>query len=158
MPRVKGSGKSRKPAARPGQPRRRGRKPKEPTEVALPAEQLTEQQATGEPASPLPAAQPAPDEERAPEREARDAQGTELVADEAALTSRYPHQRFKAGSLLPAGATAEFGTKRSIVILCQDCDAERRVATSDVFHTSRCVLCGKSAKKAARKAKREGEG
>jgi hypothetical protein len=106
----------------------------------------------------LPAAEPAPDEECAPDGEARDAQGTELAADEAALTSRYPRQRFKAGSLLPAGATAEFGTKRSIIVLCQDCGAERRVATSDVFHTSRCVPCGKSAKKAARKAKKGGEG
>jgi hypothetical protein len=70
-----------------------------------------------------------------------------LVTAEAELVKRYPNRKFKPGSLLPAGALAEYGNKRSIIILCNDCGAERRLATSDVFHVSRCEACSKAAKK-----------
>jgi hypothetical protein len=56
-----------------------------------------------------------------------------LAAAEAELVKKYPDRRFKPGSLLPAEATKEFGSKRSIILLCE-CGEERRVATSDVFH------------------------
>ncbi len=79
-----------------------------------------------------------------------------LAAAETALVAKYPGQRFKPGSLRPSGATAEFGNKRSVIILCRDCRAERRIATSDAFHTSRCEPCGKKAKNEARKRTKGG--
>jgi hypothetical protein len=70
---------------------------------------------------------------------------SKLATAEAELRAKYPELKIKAGSLLPAGA-AEFGNKRTVVILCADCEAERRVATSDLFHVSRCVECTKKAR------------
>ena len=57
-------------------------------------------------------------------------QDAKIAEAEAELARKYPDRRFKPGSLQPAGAVEEFGHKRSIVILCSECDAERRVATS----------------------------
>src|SRR5437899_3114210 len=70
-----------------------------------------------------------------------------LAAAEAELIQRYPDRKIKAGSLLPAGAVKEFGPKRTVVICCAECSAERRVATSDVFHVTKCVRCSKKPKK-----------
>jgi hypothetical protein len=141
MPRgIKGSGKSRKPAGEPGQPRRRGRKPKEPLpEVVQPAESPPAE----EPAAELPATQ-----------EPAAGQSPELADAERELVAKYPGQRFVRGSLTAAGAFPEFGSKRTILIECVDCGAERRVATSDAFHVKRCSKCKKEQIKADRKAKR----
>lgn len=78
-----------------------------------------------------------------------------LVAAEAALIQKYPDRKIKPGSLQPAGAVPEFGHKRTLILECSDCGAERRLATSDLFHVSRCVDC---AKQARRKAARKNEG
>jgi hypothetical protein len=81
-------------------------------------------------------------------------QAPELAAIEAELAKKY--QKIKSGSLLPSGATTEFGKKRSVIILCVDCGVERRIATSDLFQVSRCRSCTATAKRAAKKkAKRE---
>jgi hypothetical protein len=69
-----------------------------------------------------------------------------LIKDEVKLIERYPNRKFKPGSLMASGAVPEFGKKRTIVILCEACGAERRVATSDIFHCSKCVSCTKKAK------------
>jgi len=162
MPRgVKGSGKGRKPATEPGRPRRRGRKPNGPLpEVVPPVEPASTLPPTEEPVRGRPT-----EEERAaegsPAEEALPAQPPELAAAEAELVRKYPAHRFKRGSLLASGATAELGAKRSVVILCRDCGAERRIATSDVFHTSRCLACTARARKEARRStsrKRERHG
>jgi hypothetical protein len=79
------------------------------------------------------------------------AQAPELAAIEAELARKYPLQKFKPGSLLPSGATAEFGKKRSVIIRCRDCGSERRIATSDLFQVSRCRSCTATAKRAAKK-------
>jgi hypothetical protein len=168
MPRgVKGSGKVRKPAGEPGQPRRRGRKPKE----LLPeAEQPAGLPATEEPAGPLPAeesrpagelpaeetiAEPAPAEEQVPGVQPPSAQPAELADDEAELVRKYPHVGIKPGSLRP-GAAEGWGNKRVVTIVCSACQVnERVVATSDLFHVSRCEECSRAAKKAARKAKKQ---
>jgi hypothetical protein len=169
---VKGSGKGRKPAPEPGQPRRRGRKPKEALpEVVQPVESASELPPSGEPARGWPAeeerateefpaeeavAEPTPSAaaplEEALVEEALPAQSPELAAAEAELVRKYPTHRFKPGSLLPSGATATFGAKRSIVILCRDCGAERRLATSDIFHVRQCLPCAAQARKEARRA------
>ena len=81
-------------------------------------------------------------------------QDAKIAEAEAEIIRKYPNRRFKPGSLLPAGAVEEFGHKRSIVILCSECDAERRVATSDIFHVSRCPDCTKKAH--SKKAKKKG--
>jgi hypothetical protein len=77
------------------------------------------------------------------------------AAAEAELVKKYPDRRFKPGSLLPAGATKEFGSKRSIILLCE-CGEERRVATSDVFHVRRCEECTKKSRRKTTK-KKDGE-
>ena len=41
-----------------------------------------------------------------------------------------------------------FGIKRTVILKCDQCGAERRVATSDLFHVSLCPACKKQAKKA----------
>ena len=82
-------------------------------------------------------------------------QDAKIAEAEAEIIRKYPDRRFKPGSLLPAGAVEEFGHKRSIVILCSECDAERRVATSDIFHVSRCAECTKKAR--SKKAKKGGD-
>jgi hypothetical protein len=86
---------------------------------------------------------------------ARPAQAPELAAIEVELARKYSQQKIQSGSLLPSGATAEFGKKRSVVIFCQDCAAERRIATSDPFQVSRCPSCASSAKRAAKKATKQ---
>ena len=158
MPRgIKGSGKPRNNTAEPAK-RRQGKKPQDAVLVPAAApvsqddrdtatgaqapEQQAEQNAAGTRA-PAPAG-PTPD--RAPAVHDR-----ALAEAEAALVAKYPGQRFKPGSLLPSGSTAEFGNKRSVIILCRECGAERRIATSDAFHTDRCLPCGKKAKREARK-------
>ena len=164
MPRgIKGSGKSRKPATEPGQPRRRGRKPKGPLpEAVQPVESpAAEEQPAGLPATEeLPTeetvAEPAPDE--GPALPAPDllAQPAELAAAEAELVRKYPHVGLKPGSLRP-GAAEGWGNKRVVTIVCRVCQVnERVVATSDLFHVGRCEECARAAKKAARKAKKEG--
>jgi hypothetical protein len=146
MPRgIKGSGKGRKPAGEPEQPRRRGRKPKQPLPapielpfVAPPVEEPTD----AEPAEDSPARKasvklsserPAPKVNPLQAMPARSAQVLELAAVEADLARKYPQQKIKPGSLLPSGATTEFGKKRSIVILCQDCSAERPIVISSLM-------------------------
>src|SRR5262249_45924736 len=105
-------------------------------------------------AAPTPAAETPPEEAS----EALPAQPAELAAAEAELVRRYPTHRFKRGSLLPSGATATFGAKRSVVILCRDCGAERRVATSDVFHVRQCLACAAQARKEARRSTHRKQG
>jgi hypothetical protein len=135
MPRgIKGSGKGRKPAGEPGQPRRPGRKPKE----ALPE-----------------VVQPAPDEGPALAAPDLPAQPPELAAAETELARKYPHVRIKPGSLR-LGAAEGWGNKRVVTIVCSACRVnERVVATSDLFHVSTCPECSKAAKKAAGKAKKQ---
>jgi hypothetical protein len=82
---------------------------------------------------------------------AQPAQSPEPTAIEAELARKHPQQSFKTGSLLLSGATAEFGKKRCIVIYCRDCGAERRLATSDIFHVNKCRSCTAMAKRAAKK-------
>jgi hypothetical protein len=87
---------------------------------------------------------------------AEDQQDAALAAAEAELARRYPGRRIKPGSLRPAGADPAFGHKRTLVILCADCGAERAVATSDVFHVGRCVDCARKARKAKKGAAGDG--
>lgn len=159
MPRgIKGSGKGRKPAGEPGQPRRRGRKPKNlPSESVQPVKpDPIESPAVALPAEETPTIEPATNDTPPPAMSFLPTQAPELAAVEAELVRRYPQQKIKRGSLLPSGATAEFGKKRSVVILCRDCGAERRIATSDLFQVSRCRGCTATAKRAAKKeARRE---
>jgi hypothetical protein len=67
------------------------------------------------------------------------------------LVEKYPHVNLKPGSLQPAGGRPEFGNKRTVFILCAACGRERVVATSDLFHVSRCRDCARAAKKANHK-------
>jgi hypothetical protein len=85
-----------------------------------------------------------------------DPQDAALAAAEAELVRRYPGRRIKPGSLRPAGADPAFGHKRTLVLLCTDCDAERTVATSDVFHVGRYADCARTAKKAKKGAAGDG--
>jgi hypothetical protein len=78
---------------------------------------------------------------------ATDTSSEALAAAEAALVDRYPARRIKPGSLRPAGADPAFGTKRTVVIHCEDCGAERMVATSDLFHVGRCTACRRASRK-----------
>ena len=73
-------------------------------------------------------------------------QNEELAEAEADLTRRYPDRRIKPGSLRHAGAVPGFGTKRTVVIVC-DCGADRTLATSDLFHVRQCAGCARQAKK-----------
>jgi hypothetical protein len=127
----------------PGQPRRRGRKPKEsPATEELPALKIAR-------------AEPAPGEERSSETRGLAAQPPDLAAAEAELARKYPHVAIKPGSLR-LGAAEGWGTKRIVTIVCTACQVnERLVATSDLFHVSTCPQCSKAAKKAARKAKQQ---
>jgi hypothetical protein len=80
-------------------------------------------------------------------------QPAELAAAESELGRKYPHAGLKQGSRRP-GAAEGFGNKRVVTIVCSACQVnERVVATSDLFHVSRCEECSRVAKKAARKAK-----
>jgi hypothetical protein len=72
---------------------------------------------------------------------------------EKTLRSRYPQQKIKRGSWLPGGASEAHGNKATLVILCQDCGGERRIATSDCFQTVLCVDCHKAKKGATKSAK-----
>jgi hypothetical protein len=160
MPRgIKGSGKGRKPAGEPGRPRRRGRKRKEalpevgqPVELP-PAEEHPAEEAVAEPL----AAEPTLDEGPAPPAPDLLAQPPELAAAEAELARKYPHVRIKPGSLR-VGGTEGWGNKRIITILCINCNAERTLATSDLFHVRHCQACAKADKKAARKVKKREQG
>ena len=81
------------------------------------------------------------------------AQSPELAAAEAELARKYPHVRIKPGSLR-LGAAEGWGNKRVLTLVCIACQVNERVlATSDLFHVSRCEECSNAAKKAARKAK-----
>ncbi len=80
-------------------------------------------------------------------------QAPDLVAAEAELVRKYPDRKIVRGSLKAAGAVTGFGHKRTLIIRCENCDTERRVATSDVFHVRFCVACKKQARKAKKKAK-----
>ena len=103
MPRgVKGSGKGRKPAPEPGQPRRRGRKPKELLPEAVPP---------AEPTSPLPTAEPS-SVEAAPAASLADlqtvpVQDPALQEAERQLVAKYPLVNVKPGSLRGAGERPE---------------------------------------------------
>jgi hypothetical protein len=76
-----------------------------------------------------------------------------LAEAEQQLRDKYPHAHIKIGSLQAAGARPGFGSKRSVILFCRDCGAERVLPTSDVFHVSRCRDCAREAKKAAGKKK-----
>lgn len=76
----------------------------------------------------------------------------EFAPDEKKYAERYPGHRFVPGSLSQPGVETCFGRKRVITILCASCDAERVIATSDIFHCRLCAGCAKTAKKEARKA------
>ena len=136
MPRgIKGSGKGREPAGEPRPLRRRGRKPKEAHPKVV---------------------QPSPDEGPALQPPDLPAQPPDLAAAETEVARKYPHVRIKPGSLR-FGATEGWGNKRIVTIVCSACQVnERVVATSDLFHVGRCEECSRAAKKAARKAKKEG--
>jgi hypothetical protein len=103
MPRgVKGSGKGRKPAPEPRQPRRRGRKPKELLPEAVPP---------AEPTSPLPTAEPSSGEE-APAETLADwqtvpVQDPAMQEAERQLVAKYPLVNVKPGSLRGAGERPE---------------------------------------------------
>lgn len=135
MPRgIKGSGKA-KPVSDSGNASKRGRKQEGVDVLSLPKsgkmgrkkkEAIAEKQPTKKPKGP---------------------KTIDPQAAEAELVRKYPNHKFKPGSLLLAGEDKDFPTRRTVVILCQDCDAERRVCTSDVFHVSRCMACGKKAKR-----------
>jgi hypothetical protein len=168
MPRgIKGSGKNRKPAGEPGPPRRRGRKPKElipeavqPVELPPAEEQLAEMRdeeprVAGELSAEPPAGEPASEAESAPPLPALTAQPPELAAAESELVRKYPNVAIKPGSLRLGGAEG-WGNKHIVTIVCSACKVNERVlATSDLFHVSMCPVCSKSAKKAARKAKKQ---
>jgi hypothetical protein len=168
MPRgIKGSGKSRKPGGEPVPLRRRGRKPMvpfsdavQPVESPAAEDQPAGLPATEEPAGPLPGEVPPParelpDEVQVLGVQALRAQPPELAAAETELARKYPHIRIKPGSLR-LGAAEGFGNKRIVTIVCGACQVnERVVATSDLFHVSRCEECSQAAKKAARNAKKQ---
>ena len=128
-------GKRSAPAGEEPKVQRRGGRRKKTTEAAAPPE-------AGPDVLPI-----------SPESVSTD-QDAKIAEAEAEITRKYPNRRFKPGSLLPAGAVEEFGHKRSVVILCSECDAERRVATFDIFHVSRCPECTKKAR--SKKAKKKG--
>jgi hypothetical protein len=81
-------------------------------------------------------------------------QAAELAAAEAELVRKYPNVNIEVGSLR-AGAAEGWGNKRLVTIRCAACSRPRTVATSDLFHVSRCEDCSNSAKKATRKAKKQ---
>lgn len=83
---------------------------------------------------------------------ARAAKSPAYTPEERALADRYG-RKFRAGSLTTPGVTPGYGTKRTIILVC-DCGAERTVATSDVFQVRACVACTEVARKAARQAKK----
>jgi hypothetical protein len=177
MPRgVKGSGKGRKPAGEPGQPRRRGRKPKELLpEAVQPAEPSSPLPPTEEPTSPLPAeeppttaelpaeppasepptAEPSSVEEALAESQADlqpvPVQDPTMQEAERQLVAKYPLVNIKPGSLRGAGERPEHPGKRTVVLLCGRCSRERVLATSDLFHVRYCESCSKAERKAARK-------
>jgi hypothetical protein len=94
-------------------------------------------------------------EEQVPSAKPLPGQPAELVAAEAELGRKYRDAGIKPGSLR-LGAVEGFGNKRIVTIVCSACHVnERVVATSDLFHVSRCEGCSKAAKKAARKAKKQ---
>src|SRR5579884_422497 len=111
--------------------------------------------------------QPAPPAELSPERDPdrgspvpeplapeTPTQDPALAEAEQQLAKKYPAAAIKPGSLRP-GAPEGWGGKRVVTIRCVGCGAERTVATSDLFHVSRCADCARAAKKAARQARRE---
>ena len=100
----------------------------------------------GKPAAPAPESQTTPAEEQDPA----------LREAERKLAEKYPAVTIKPGSLRPAGGRPEFANKRSVIILCAGCKAERVLATSDLFHVSRCVDCVKAGKR-VRRATRDDE-
>ncbi|MDB5312969.1 MAG: hypothetical protein JWO38_7171 [Gemmataceae bacterium] len=65
-----------------------------------------------------------------------------LQAAEQQLMEKYPLANIKTGSLRP-GASEGWGSKRIVTILCGACNAERTVATSDLFHVRHCRDCAK---------------
>lgn len=77
-----------------------------------------------------------------------------FTPDEQRLVEKYPGHRFKPGSLAASGATPGYGTKRTVTILCTECDAERLVATSDLFVVRKCRDCVKRGRQDARRARK----
>jgi hypothetical protein len=139
MPRgIKGSGKSHKPAGEPATPRRRGRKPKEPR----------------------PATEPASGEEAPAKSQAHlhllPVQDRAMQEAERQLVAKYPMVNIKPGSLCGAGERPEHPGKRTVVIFCGQCNRDRILATSDLFHVLYCESCTMVARKDARKAKKDG--
>jgi hypothetical protein len=96
----------------------------------------------GEPTEPVLAQEPAPESP---------AQDPALQEAEQQLIEKYPNVNIKPGSLQPAGGRPEFGSKRTVIILCAACNKERVLATSDLFHVSHCSECARAAKKANHK-------
>jgi hypothetical protein len=78
-------------------------------------------------------------------------QDAALAEAEQQLRDKYPHANIKPGSLQAAGTRPGYGNKRTLIILCADCGAERVLPTSDVFHVSRCRDCARVARKSAGK-------
>jgi hypothetical protein len=94
-------------------------------------------------------------EVQVPGMQSRPVQTAELAAAEAELGRKYPNANIKPRSLR-LGAAEGFGSKRVVTIVCSACHVnERVVATSDLFHVSRCEACSKAAKKATRNAKKQ---
>jgi hypothetical protein len=80
-----------------------------------------------------------------------DKKGSKLAEAETDLGKRYPNQTIKPGSLR-SGDAEGFGAKRVVTIICSACRSQERViATSDLFHTDKCLDCTKAAKKAKKK-------
>jgi hypothetical protein len=81
----------------------------------------------------------------------------DLKTLEASLIKKYPKQEIIPGSLKDSGAMADFGNKRTIVIRCQgdDCNATRRIATSDLHQTRNCEKCIKEIRMEARRSSRK---
>src|SRR5262249_3947627 len=78
-----------------------------------------------------------------------------LTEAEQALAAKYPMVDIKPGSLRP-GASEGWGNKKIVTIRCASCNAERILATSDLFHCCLCSVCSKQARKEARQARKEG--
>lgn len=78
----------------------------------------------------------------------------DVAASEAALRAKYPTRRIKEGSFRLAEASGPFAGKQTVVILCVDCDAERRIAVQDLFQVERCVDCAAKKRRKARSERR----
>jgi hypothetical protein len=79
-------------------------------------------------------------------------QDPKLTEAERVLVERYPLVNIVAETLR-LGEGKGFGSKRVVTIKCGNCNVERTLATSDLFHVRYCEACANHAKKEAKKAK-----